>query len=84
MACDAECAECVRKLVEEGEEDEEDDDSVNEAGERFLGEDGMFFHQFREVVKSGCNGEGEEEEGEEEAKIAENGKNPHFWGRRGT
>ena len=53
MAADAEDGEEGREPVDEGEGDLDDNHSVYEAGEEFLGEDGVLFDELGEVVKSG-------------------------------
>lgn len=55
------------KLVDKGEEQLDCDDGVNHAGEDLLGEDGVLFDDFGEVVEAAGDGEGEEEEAEGEA-----------------
>jgi len=42
------------EAVDYGEENLEADDRVDELGEEALGEDGVLFYQFGEVVKAGC------------------------------
>ena len=38
------------EVVQKGEQDLQRDDAVDEPGEQFLGQDGVFFNQFGQVV----------------------------------
>lgn len=54
MADDAEHAETDWKAVDEQEESLDADDTVDEAIQKSLGKDCVFFHELREVVQSRC------------------------------
>ena len=56
MACDAEEGEAEGESVDGEEEEVQEDDEVDEAGEEFFGEYGVFFHELAEVVEAGCLG----------------------------
>ena len=54
MAAYAKQGQPHREAVDDQEQELQDDNAVDEAGEKLLGEDGMFFNELGEVVESRC------------------------------
>ena len=52
MAGDTDQREADGETVDESEEDLNGDDKVDEAGEKFTGQNGVLFDQFRKIVES--------------------------------
>lgn len=53
------------------------DDGVDEIAQEAGREDGVLLDEFGEIVKPRSYGEGEEAEAQEEAYVAQEGKDPH-------
>jgi len=54
MAAYAEEGKPNGEAVDDYQQELQGDDAVDEAGEQFLGEDGVLFDELGEVVESGC------------------------------
>ena len=67
-----------RKPVDQHEAEVEKNDGVDETVEVAGGGDGVLFDELGEVVEAGGEGEGQEDEAEGEAQVAESGEDVHL------
>ena len=78
MGEDAKDGQPEGETVDEAEEKLQDHDGVDEARKEAFGDNGVLFDQFREIIETRGDGQGEEAEAHDGAEIAHERKNPHL------